>query len=50
MLAEDAAIDALHASWARAIRRGDVDSVLELLTADYVLWSPSMPAGPAGEE
>jgi uncharacterized protein (TIGR02246 family) len=40
----DQGIDALHQAWTSAIRRGDVDAALELLTPDYVLWAPSVPA------
>jgi ketosteroid isomerase-like protein len=37
-------IDAFHQSWTPAIRRGDVDAALELLTPDYVLQASSCPA------
>ncbi|MBI1984354.1 MAG: DUF4440 domain-containing protein [Acidobacteria bacterium] len=35
-------IDAVHVAWADATRRGDVDGMLALLTADYVLWAPGV--------
>jgi uncharacterized protein (TIGR02246 family) len=39
----DEAIDALHEQWTAAVRAGDVDALLQLLTPDYVLWSPGAP-------
>jgi ketosteroid isomerase-like protein len=36
----ESAIDDLYASWSEAFRRADVDAIVELLTADYVLWAP----------
>ena len=39
--AASAEIDQLHQEWAGAIRAGDVDRALDMLTSDYLLW----PAG-----
>jgi uncharacterized protein (TIGR02246 family) len=36
-------IDQLYEAWRDAIRRGDVDAALELLTPDYVLWPAGAP-------
>lgn len=33
-------IEDLYAAWGDAFRRQDVDAVIELMTQDYVLWSP----------
>jgi uncharacterized protein (TIGR02246 family) len=44
----DRAIDRLYEAWKEAFRRRDVDAVLVLLTADYVLWAPEAP--PLGRE
>lgn len=40
----DAAIDALYDAWREAFARRDVDAVLDLLTPDYLLLAPNMPA------
>ena len=39
----DPGIEALYSAWREAIRRSDVDAVMNLLTPDYVLWSPGAP-------
>lgn len=39
MTEADAEIDALHAAWSEAIRRGDLDAALAMLAPDYVLWA-----------
>lgn len=36
----ESGIDDLYAAWAEAFRRQDVDAVVQLMTADYVLWAP----------
>ena len=33
-------IDDLYKAWSDAIRRGDVEAIIELITPDYVLWAP----------
>jgi uncharacterized protein (TIGR02246 family) len=38
----DAQVAALHVAWADAVRQGDVEVMLNLLTADYVLWAPGV--------
>jgi ketosteroid isomerase-like protein len=37
------AIDDLYAAWGEGFRRKDVDSIVELMTSDYVLWAPGAP-------
>ena len=37
-------IDALYDAWSAAFRRGDVDAIVEMLTADYLLWAAGLPA------
>jgi ketosteroid isomerase-like protein len=39
-ISSERGIDDLYASWSEAFRRADVDAIVELLTADYVLWAP----------
>ena len=39
----DPRIDDLYAAWTDAFRRGDVEAVVALLTADYVLWAAGAP-------
>ena len=33
-------IDGLYVAWSEAFRRADVNAIVELMTPDYVLWSP----------
>ena len=40
----DPQIGALYVAWADAFRRQDVETILSLLTPDYVLWAPGAPA------
>jgi len=40
-------IDELYTAWAKAFRRQDVESVLDLLTPDYVLWAAGAPPATA---
>jgi uncharacterized protein (TIGR02246 family) len=44
----DPGIDALYAAWRAAFQRQDLEAILGLLTADYVLWAPGTP--PIGRE
>ena len=44
----DSSIEALYSAWREAFRRQDVDTVMGLLTPDYVLWAPGAP--PVGRE
>ena len=39
-----AGIDALYTAWRDAFRRRDVEGVLAMLSADYRLWGPGLPA------
>lgn len=39
----DPGIDQLHRDFAAAMARGDLEAVLGMLTADYVLFSPGRP-------
>jgi ketosteroid isomerase-like protein len=39
----DHRIDDLYRAWGDAFRRQDVDAIIALLTADYVLWAPGVP-------
>jgi uncharacterized protein (TIGR02246 family) len=48
MAATDRGIEQLYDAWREAMSRGDVDAVLDLLTPDYELWSPS--AAPLGRD
>ncbi|HSY48789.1 MAG TPA: DUF4440 domain-containing protein [Thermoanaerobaculia bacterium] len=40
---DDQGIDALYAAWRDAFRRQDIDTIIGLLTADYVLFAPGLP-------
>lgn len=40
---QDSSIDALYAAWRDAFRCRDLEAIFNLLTPDYVLWSPEMP-------
>lgn len=40
----DPKIEALYSAWGDAFRRQDIEAVLALLTSDYVLWVPGLPA------
>ncbi len=40
MDASDDEIRALHATWSDAVRRGDLEAALDLVSDDYVLWAP----------
>jgi ketosteroid isomerase-like protein len=40
----DRGIDHLYAAWSDAFCRGDVEAVVALLTADYVLWAAGAPS------
>lgn len=43
-MSEDfAEIDALYSAWSEAFRRGDVATILKLVTPDYALWAPGLP-------
>ncbi len=48
MAASDPGIEQLYDAWRAAMTRRDIDAVLDLLTPDYELWSPS--AAPLGRE
>jgi ketosteroid isomerase-like protein len=39
----DSGIDALYVEWRDAFVRQDINAILELLTPDYVLWTPGAP-------
>ncbi len=39
MRSVDPELDDLHRAWADAVRDGDVERAIELLTPDYVLWA-----------
>lgn len=47
MITDDAGIDALYTAWSDAYARRDVDAILGLLTADYVLLRPNAQPVPA---
>jgi uncharacterized protein (TIGR02246 family) len=39
----DSGIESLYAAWRQAFKRDDVNAIVELLTPDYVLWTPGQP-------
>src|SRR5262245_15904679 len=39
---QDAGIDDLFTAWADAFRRKDVESIIGMLTEDYMLWAPAV--------
>jgi uncharacterized protein (TIGR02246 family) len=48
MTTTDPGIDKLYAAWREAMMRRDLEAVLDLLTPDYVLWTPG--AAPLGRD